>query len=404
MHNLDRVQLESEQELAGLGHEQEQGENEQFLGDILGAITGGEVGVPLHESQELELASELLGVTSEQELEQFLGDVFRTVGRNVGQFVRSDTGRALGGILKDAAGQALPVVGRAVADYVSPGSGDTGASLAQKAGTLLGLELEGLSPPDQEFEAARQFVRFASAATKQAAAAPRNVAPHTAARAAVVAAAHHHAPGLAQMGPASGSRPRLATPRAGAVHAAGPSRRPPGPGGPPAPMARHAGVLRPAPLHAGPARPPSAARPAAFFRPAHAPRHYAAPYAGPAVTRTRRPPAPAHTGVPSARPPSVAYGTPWHRWSRSRGYPWYWGYERPAGYTPPAGQPAPAHPAHVPTGAVPTEAWPRPPAAYTGAPAAYATVAPTTGNGWAAGRREWGQWQRRGSVIVLYGA
>src|SRR5690242_2469341 len=175
MHNLDRTQLEFEQEGYELGHEQEYGENEGFLGDILGAITGGELEVPLHESQEMELASELLEVNSEAELEQFLGNVFTTVGNAAGQFVRSDTGRALGGILKDAARQALPVVGRAVGDYVSPGSGDQGARIAQAAGSLLGLELEGLSPPDQEFEAARQFVRFASAATQHAAAAPRNV-------------------------------------------------------------------------------------------------------------------------------------------------------------------------------------------------------------------------------------
>ena len=41
----------------------------------------------------MELASELLEVTSEQELEQFLGDVFRAASQAVGNFVRSDTGR-----------------------------------------------------------------------------------------------------------------------------------------------------------------------------------------------------------------------------------------------------------------------------------------------------------------------
>src|ERR1700739_4418547 len=62
----------------------------------------GELSVPLSETQELELASELLEVASEQELEQFLGDVFHGVGNALGQFVRSDTAQALGAVLKDA--------------------------------------------------------------------------------------------------------------------------------------------------------------------------------------------------------------------------------------------------------------------------------------------------------------
>ena len=37
------------------------------------------------------------------------------------------------------------------------------------AGSALGLELEGLSQEDREFEAAKQFVRFASDAVKNAA-------------------------------------------------------------------------------------------------------------------------------------------------------------------------------------------------------------------------------------------
>ena len=43
----------------------------------------------LSETDELEMAAELLAVTNEQELDQFLGDLIRKVGRTVG------TGRAL---------------------------------------------------------------------------------------------------------------------------------------------------------------------------------------------------------------------------------------------------------------------------------------------------------------------
>jgi hypothetical protein len=370
MHNLDRTQLEYET-----------GENEQFLGDIIGAFTGGELEVPLNESQELELASELLEVANEQELEQFLGNVFGTVGNAVGQFVRSDTGRALGGILKDAARQALPVVGRAVGDWVAPGSGGAaGASIAQQAGSLLGLELEGLSPQDQEFEAARQFVRFAGAATKNATAAPRNVAPHTAARAAAVAAAQHHAPGLARA---------IAQPHA---------------------------VPRPPHVAARtPHRPAVTPQAAAHARAAAAHARAAASHAARASGRPQ-PPHHAAVGTPRTpgfyRPPHAAAATPHRHHHHHRhhhvpgapagyqrrpdqGQPWYWRYPRYryGGYAgaAPSWSPAPA--------------WSPPPAyapAYT-APAPVAS-APVTGNGWVPQRGQRGTWERRGSVLVIYGA
>jgi len=115
----------------------------------------------------------LLGITSEQKLEQFLGDLVNTVGNAVGSLARSDTGQALGRIHKDAAKQALPVIGRAVGQWISPnGRGAIGANIASQAGRLFGLELEGLSPGDKELEVAWQFVRSAGAAAKQASVAP----------------------------------------------------------------------------------------------------------------------------------------------------------------------------------------------------------------------------------------
>jgi hypothetical protein len=189
MHNIGWTQFET-------GHEALRPDHEQFLGGVPGAATGEELGVPLSQTQELELASELLEVASEQELEQFLGDVFHSVGSAVGQFMRSETAHALGPILKDAAGKALPVLGRAIGDRIAPVGGGDGR-LAQAAGTLLGLELEGLSPQDQEFEAARQFVRFAGAAANQALLTRPTMSPENVARAAVTAAGHRFAPGLA---------------------------------------------------------------------------------------------------------------------------------------------------------------------------------------------------------------
>jgi hypothetical protein len=64
------------------------------------------------------------------------------------------------------------------------------------AGNALGLELEGLSQEDREFEAARQFVRFAGETVKNALEAPPNTNPFAAAKTAAVEAAREHAPGL----------------------------------------------------------------------------------------------------------------------------------------------------------------------------------------------------------------
>ncbi len=44
--------------------------------------------------------------------------------------------------------------------------------LASAAGRMFGLELEGLSVEDREFEVARRLVRFALTATKNALSAP----------------------------------------------------------------------------------------------------------------------------------------------------------------------------------------------------------------------------------------
>ena len=101
----------------------------------------------------MELAAELLGVANEQELDRFLGSLIQKAGRAVGQFVKSPTGQALGGILKGAAKQALPVVGSALGGYLGGEKGaQMGGQLASAAGRVFGLELEGLSPEDRNLK------------------------------------------------------------------------------------------------------------------------------------------------------------------------------------------------------------------------------------------------------------
>ena len=69
---------------------------------------------PFEEVDEMELAAGLLEVTDEAELEQFLGNLFRRARQAIRKGVSSPVGQALGGILKGAAKQALPMVSGAL--------------------------------------------------------------------------------------------------------------------------------------------------------------------------------------------------------------------------------------------------------------------------------------------------
>lgn len=220
MHNVDRTQLEFGYESegspaldpygageAGEAYDVYSPEYESFEAEEgwsgQEAEWGEETEGPLDEVEEMELAGELLEVTDEAELEQFLGRLVRKAARGAGRFLRSPAGRSLRGLLRNTARRFLPGAGQAVGNLLLPGiGGPIGARLASQAGRLLGLELEGLSAEDQEFEAARQFVRFAADATQGAAEAESEAEfeteaeAGTAVQAAVVGAARQHAPGL----------------------------------------------------------------------------------------------------------------------------------------------------------------------------------------------------------------
>jgi uncharacterized protein (DUF697 family) len=193
-----------------------EGEGEQFLGDVLGSVLGGEMESPLSESEEIELASELLELGNEQELEQFLGNLFKGVSRAVGGFIKSPIGKALGGVLKNVAKKALPVVGGALGSMVAPGIGTAlGSKLGSMAGGLFEVELEAMPAEAAEFEVARRYVNLAASAARHAALArpSERVDPQTVARAAVAAAARGHAPGVYRLmmrtlgGPGMARRP-----------------------------------------------------------------------------------------------------------------------------------------------------------------------------------------------------
>jgi len=153
----------------------------------------------LDEADEMELAAEMLEITTQEELDQFLGKVFRNVTRKIGRAIPRQFRRPLGSVLRRVGRRFLPMGGAALGNLIAPGIGGAiGGSLASQAGRIFGLELEGLSPEDQEFEVARQYVRLASESARQAAMAPVNIPPNVAAQRAVAIAAQRHAPGLAR--------------------------------------------------------------------------------------------------------------------------------------------------------------------------------------------------------------
>jgi hypothetical protein len=176
---------------------------EEYEEEYEGAEGAGdfEAGNPFSEVEEMELAAQLLEVTDEAELDQFIGGLLKRAARAARKVIRSPLGQHLGGLVKGAVKQALPGLGAAVGGAI-PGVGrDLGGQLATRASQLLGLELEGLSPEDQEFEAAKQLVRLAGAAVQNVPTSPAATAsPATAAQTAVVKAARQHAPGLVRGG------------------------------------------------------------------------------------------------------------------------------------------------------------------------------------------------------------
>lgn len=151
---------------------------------------------------EAELATELLEITSEAELDQFLGKLASSVIKGASTFLKSPVGKALGGVLKNVAKTALPAIGGALGSMIVPGAGTAiGAKLGSMAGGLIKEEeAELMSEAEAEFESAQRYVRFARSAWSNAARAPRNLPPRAVVRAASISAARRYAPTLLQGG------------------------------------------------------------------------------------------------------------------------------------------------------------------------------------------------------------
>ena len=147
------------------------------------------------------LAIELLEVQSAAQLGATVERIVRRAGAAVGRPLAPAVARALAQVLQPAAQRALP--GRGA-------SGDSDD--AKAAGRFFGLELEGLSPEDQEFETAKAFVRLAGEAARQASLVPLGLAPPQGARWAALQSARRHAPGWPQP-PRPGAPPSTTGPQ-----------------------------------------------------------------------------------------------------------------------------------------------------------------------------------------------
>lgn len=198
MHDLDRT-LESEE---GFEFGDTELDPEIFAeSEIYGEYSGEG---PLSEEEEIALAEELLSLAGEEELDQFLGKLFKRIGRGFKKVFSP-----LGKIIKPIAKKLLPIAGGVAGTFFG---GPVGAALGSKLGSaaskIFEVDFESMDPEVQDFEVARRFVRLASTAAETAAAAPPTVNPVAAARSAVATAAQVHAPGLLKkkgLGGAAGS-------------------------------------------------------------------------------------------------------------------------------------------------------------------------------------------------------
>jgi hypothetical protein len=150
------------------------------------------------EDEEMELAIGLLEAGDEKQLDRILGALIGRAAHEAGSSVSPPVTRAFASVLKTVAGHALPLGDAAPGEPATNRVGARiGRGLASIAGPTLGLELEGLSREDAEFEAVRQFVRFAGNSVANASGAmPDNESPTDLAHRAAAQAAQIYAPGL----------------------------------------------------------------------------------------------------------------------------------------------------------------------------------------------------------------
>jgi hypothetical protein len=182
----------------------------------------------MNENMEMELINELLTVSNEQELNQFVGGLIKRAAGAASNFAQSAAGRKVGNFLVNFGQRTLPALaaragglaGGALANQYAKHTGDfinsahfktvgspIGQQLGTKAGNLIAstakkvfnLEFEGLNPEDREYEIARSYVQFASEVARRAGATVRrnpSIGLSDLSRQVLPQAAQRYAPGL----------------------------------------------------------------------------------------------------------------------------------------------------------------------------------------------------------------
>jgi hypothetical protein len=149
------------------------------------------------ETEEMELAMELLSVASEAEMDQFLGKVFKKAWKGIKK-VGSAVVKPLGSVLKGVAKAALPWVGGALGSFIPiPGVGTmigklAGNALASALEVEMNAELAGAGRDEQELQMALRFVRIARNAADRAARASPGQSPDDVLRCALDGALRSH--------------------------------------------------------------------------------------------------------------------------------------------------------------------------------------------------------------------
>ncbi len=155
------------------------------------------------DTENTEQAASLLDVAGRPALTALLSRWIRRSAFASGRVVEDTVASELVELLLPAARYVLPSLN---APAITEGSA------ASRATRFFDIELEGLSPEDQEFEAARRFVQLTAESARQAAVArPPGLSPADAASRAVARAARRYAPGWLTLhrhahAPAAGKR------------------------------------------------------------------------------------------------------------------------------------------------------------------------------------------------------
>lgn len=186
-------------------------DQEEESGDFEGEFDSHESAGTARDDREIELAAELLGISAEQELDEFFGRIVRRGPERR----RSPARRKLKNLLRNGTRRVLPfarpAVGGFLVDDSAPADADQDTPDDAQAPDfdpqqMFGIETEGLSPEDRDLEIARRVVRLAGEAARRLSDAA-SADPTQAARRALIDAAQRHAPGLASYMRGGGKSP-----------------------------------------------------------------------------------------------------------------------------------------------------------------------------------------------------